>query len=134
MTPVMGKLPNLDSGAGLFAAVAGLVGKKKGNAVSDNSLLERVAAVAEDCHLTSEFAFGQIVGLTSRKGILRTIRGAPSPLSVRRVRAYLSKTLCTKCKQLLRSRVRRWVKGRAEICDFVASRLSLLLTLTLKRT
>jgi hypothetical protein len=25
----MGKLPNLDSGAGLFAAVAGLVGKKK---------------------------------------------------------------------------------------------------------
>jgi hypothetical protein len=39
------------------------VGKKEeGNAaVSDNPLLERVAAVGEDCHLTSEFAFGQIV-------------------------------------------------------------------------
>jgi hypothetical protein len=65
-----GQIADLDSGTGLFAAwpvpFCGkfkAVGKKEeGNAaVSDNPLLERVAAVGEDCHLTSEFAFGQIV-------------------------------------------------------------------------
>jgi hypothetical protein len=64
-----GQIADFDSWCGTLCGMAGpvlrkfkAVGKKEGNAaVSDNPLLERVAAVGEDCHLTSEFAFGQIV-------------------------------------------------------------------------
>jgi hypothetical protein len=42
-------------------ASAGVKAFLGGSAVSDNPLLERVAAVAEDSHLTLEFASGQLV-------------------------------------------------------------------------
>ena len=45
-------------------------------AVSDNSLLERVAAVAEDSHLTSEFASGQLV-------LRMNVRSPSLPINVR---------------------------------------------------
>ena len=62
-----GQIADFDSWCGTLCGMAGpvlrkfkAVGKKEeGNAVvSDNPLVERVAAVGEDCHLTSEFAFG----------------------------------------------------------------------------
>jgi len=70
MTPVMGKLPTLTLVRDSLPPWPVWLGKRRGNAVSDNSLLERVASVAKGfsfSHLTLEFASGQIVlGMNAR--------------------------------------------------------------------